>query len=65
MCIKGWNDYAKAEGAVVGSIGPYPSYKPSATHKRHIFSLKHDVCSQKAAANMHVSYMTCHLYSTC
>ena len=52
---------AKAEVAVVGRIGLSPSYKPSATLKRRTFSLKHGVCS-KGATDMHVSYMTCHLY---
>ena len=55
-------DVAKAEVAVVGRIGLSPSYKPSSTLKRRTFSLKHGVRS-KGAADMHVSYMTCHLYS--
>ena len=58
--------HAKVVIAEIWRIGLFTSYKPSATQKRHTFSLKHDVCPQKGskgAADMHVCYMTCHLYS--
>ena len=50
--------HVQKQVAVVGRIGLSRSYKPSAPLKRRTFSLKHRVCS-KRAADMHVSYMTC------
>ena len=42
--------------------------KGDSTERSHLFGLMHDVCSkvlkyQKGAADTHVSYMPCHLYS--
>ena len=54
--------HVQKQVAVVGRIGLSPSCKPSATQASHLF-LKHGVCS-KGAADMHVSYMTCHVIST-
>ena len=39
--------------------------KGDSTERSHLFGLKHDVCSKgtKGAADKHVSYTPCHLYS--